>query len=216
MGDERIERTMVQHWLQRALSDQNPGARGARSDFDLNQEHDSAELMKETPRQAAVLVPVVKRAGGPTILLTQRTETLSKHAGQVSFPGGSIDEGDENAIAAALRETREEIGLTADFIDIHGELDRYRTGTGFEITPIVATVRPGFDLQIDSGEVAAAFEVPLDFILDRRNHQRQSAVWHGRRRHYYAMLFGDFFIWGATAAMLVNLVDVLEAAREDV
>ena len=206
---------MVQHWLQRALTDQNPGARGARSDFDLNHEHDAADLLRETPRQAAVLVPIVKHAGGPTILLTRRTETLSKHAGQVSFPGGSVDDSDENAIAAALRETREEIGLSADYIDVHGELDRYRTGTGFEITPIVATVRPGFSLQIDSGEVAATFEVPLDFILDRDNHQRQSAVWRGRRRHYYAMPYGEFFIWGATAAMLVNLVDVLEAAREE-
>lgn len=207
---------MVQHWLQKALSEENTGARGARSDFDLNDEHDSADLLKEEPRQAAVLVPIVRHADGPTILLTQRTETLSKHAGQVSFPGGSIDEGDESALAAALRETEEEIGLTNDFIRVHGELDRYRTGTGFEITPIVASVRPGFNLQIDSREVAAAFEVPLEFILDRSNHQRQSAVWRGRRRHYYAMPYGDFFIWGATAAMLVNLVDVLEAAREDV
>jgi len=207
---------MVQHWLHKAFSGQNAGARGARSDFDLNNEHDSLELLKETPRQAAVLVPIVRHDDGPTILLTQRTETLSKHAGQVSFPGGSIDDGDENALSAALRETQEEIGLTEDFISIHGELDRYRTGTGFEITPIVATVRPGFNLKIDSGEVAATFEVPLDFVLDRSNHQRQSAVWRGRRRHYYAMPYGDFFIWGATAAMLVNLVDVMEAAREKV
>ena len=107
---------MVQHWLQKALSEENAGARGARSDFDLNDEHDSAELLREEPRQAAVLVPIVRHIDGPTILLTQRTETLSKHAGQVSFPGGSIDEGDENALAAALRETEEEIGLTNDFI----------------------------------------------------------------------------------------------------
>lgn len=207
---------MVQSWLQKALSEENAGARGARSDFDLNDEHDSAELLKETPRQAAVLVPIVQHAGGPTVLLTQRTETLSKHAGQVSFPGGSIDEGDENAMAAAIRETHEEIGLTEDYIEVHGELDSYRTGTGFEITPIVASVRPGFDLQIDSGEVAAAFEVPLDFIMNRSNHQRQSGVWRGRRRHYYAMPYNGFFIWGATAAMLVNLVDVLEAVREEV
>ena len=206
---------MVQHWLQKALSDQNPGARGARSDFDLNNEHDAAELMTETPRQAAVLVPIIRHADGPTVLLTRRTETLSKHAGQVSFPGGSIDEGDENAVAAALRETHEEIGLTADFISVHGELDSYRTGSGFEITPIVATVRPGFSLQIDSGEVAATFEVPLDFLLDRNNHQQLSGVWRGRRRHYYAMPYGEFKIWGATAAMIVNLVDVMEAAREE-
>lgn len=202
-------------WLQKALSDRNPAARGTRSDFDLNAEQDARKLMNEPVRQAAVLVPIVTHDDAATVLLTKRTEHLAKHAGQVSFPGGSIDDEDENAVAAALREADEEIGLAADFVNVHGQLDTYRTGTGFEITPIVATVRPGFTLNLDEGEVAAAFEVPLQFILDRRNHQRQSAVWRGRRRHYYAMPYDGYFIWGATAAMLVNLVDVLEAAREE-
>lgn len=167
-------------------------------------------------RQAAVLVPIVRHDQGETILLTKRTDNLAKHAGQVSFPGGSIDAVDDDAVAAALRETREEIGLTADYVNIHGMLDIYRTGTGFEISPIVGTVRPGFTLAVEPNEVAETFEVPLEFVMDRRNHQRQSAVWQGRRRHYYAMPFGEYFIWGATAAMLVNLVDVMEAAREGV
>lgn len=206
---------MVQHWIKRALDEENPAARGARSDYDLNHEADSQRMLAQTPRQAAVLVPIVEHGGAETVLLTKRTENLAKHAGQVSFPGGSIDDVDADAVAAALRETHEEIGLTSDYIKVHGQLDSYRTGTGFEITPVVATVRPGFTLEIDTGEVAEAFEVPLDFILDRRNHQRQSAVWQGRRRHYYAMPYGDYFIWGATAAMLVNLVDVLEAVGEE-
>ena len=204
---------MIEGWLKKALADNNPGARGARSDFDLNQEADATTLLKEPVRQAAVLVPIVLRQDEATVLLTKRTEHLAKHAGQVSFPGGSVDPTDQGVIEAALRETREEIGLDANFVTVQGTLDRYRTGTGFEITPIVATVRPGFSLTLEEGEVADAFEVPLSFILNRQNHQRQSAVWRGRRRHYYAMPYGDYFIWGATAAMLVNLVDVLEAAK---
>lgn len=207
---------MVEQWLKKALSETNPAARGARSDFDLNHQVGTEPPSPKEPRKAAVLVPIVEHDGGETILLTKRTDTLAKHAGQVSFPGGSIDAADENAVAAALRETREEIGLPSDYVQVQGALDTYRTGTGFEITPIVGTVRPGFTLDIHSGEVAAAFEVPLDFILDRRNHQRRSAIWQGRRRHYYAMPYGEFYIWGATAAMLVNLVDVMEAAREKV
>lgn len=205
---------MIEGWLKQALSADNPGARGARSDFDLNREVDEARILGEPVRQAAVLVPVVLREGEATILLTKRTDHLEKHAGQVSFPGGSVDPSDDGVIAAALREAHEEIGLDAEFVTVQGALDQYRTGTGFEITPIVATVKPGFSLTLDEGEVADAFEVPLSFILNRRNHQRQSAVWRGRRRHYYAMPYGDYFIWGATAAMLVNLVDVLEAVRE--
>ena len=205
---------MIEGWLQKAFSAGNPGARGARSDFDLNQEADAAQLLNEPVRPAAVLVPIVLRDSEATILLTKRTDHLTKHAGQVSFPGGSVDPSDNGVVEAALREAQEEIGLDAGFVTVQGALDQYRTGTGFEITPIVATVRPGFALTLDEGEVADAFEVPLSFIMNRRNHQRQSAVWRGRRRHYYAMPYGDYFIWGATAAMLVNLVDVLEAVRE--
>lgn len=206
---------MVKTWLEAALSDGNPAARGARSDFDLNVEADQAELEAENLRAAAVLVPIIMHDTGPTVLLTKRTDKLKKHAGQVSFPGGSIDPEDDDDVAAALRETCEEIGLSQDYINIHGRLDIYRTGTGFEISPIVATIDPGFELVIAQDEVEEVFEVPLDFLLDRANHQRQSAVWRGRRRHYYAMPFNGYFIWGATAAMLVNLVDLLEAVQEN-
>lgn len=206
---------MIEGWLTEALTGENAGARGARSDFDLNVERDEASIRAQPVRQAAVLVPVVLHEDAATILLTKRTEHLTKHAGQVSFPGGSLDPTDAGPVDAALREAEEEIGLTSNYVNVIGSLDQYRTGTGFEISPIVATVRPGFSLTLQESEVAEAFEVPFDFILNRQNHQRQSAVWQGRRRHYYAMPFGDYFIWGATAAMLVNLVDVLEAVRED-
>ncbi len=205
---------MIEGWVQKALSSNNSGARGARSDFDLNVERDEALILAEPVRPAAVLVPIVLREEAATILLTKRTEHLAKHAGQVSFPGGSVDDSDESAVAAALREAEEEIGLDAKYVNVIGSLDQYRTGTGFEITPVVATVTPGFDLSLQEEEVAEAFEVPFEFVLNRKNHQRQSAVWKGRRRHYYAMPYGDYFIWGATAAMLVNLVDVMEAVRE--
>lgn len=205
---------MVEELLQKALTASNPAARGERSDFDLNHEGDTAHLVGEVVREAAVLVPLVRHATQTTILLTKRTENLNKHAGQVSFPGGALDDTDEDAIAAALRETHEEIGLTTDYIDVMGFLDTYRTGTGFQITPVVAMVQPGFELTLSPDEVADTFEVPLDFIMDRSNHERHSAVWRGRRRHYYAMPYDGYYIWGATAAMLVNLVDVLEAVRE--
>ncbi|WP_262691108.1 CoA pyrophosphatase [Kordiimonas aestuarii] len=205
----------MKNWLSEALKDDNPAARGRRSDYDLNVELKKLAAQGKPPRDAAVLVPIVDHAHGPTILLTKRTEHLSKHAGQVSFPGGKIDDADADAVAAALREAEEEVGLTADWVDVCGFLDTYRTGTGFEIVPVVALVRPGFELRLQASEVEAAFEVPLDFILDRRNHKRQSAVWQGLRREYYAMPFGDFFIWGATAAMLVNLCDVMEHAADN-
>lgn len=205
---------MIEGWVQKALLGNNAGARGARSDFDLNVERDEARILAEPVRPAAVLVPIVLREEAATILLTRRADHLAKHAGQVSFPGGSVDDGDENAVAAALREAEEEVGLSADYVNVVGSLDQYRTGTGFEITPVVATISPGFELSLQEEEVAEAFEVPFEFVLNRKNHQRQSAVWQGRRRHYYAMPYGDYFIWGATAAMLVNLVDVMEAVRE--
>lgn len=207
---------MIEGWVQKALSSDNAAARGSRSDFDLNAERDWVSIMAEPVRPAAVLVPIVLREDAATILLTKRTEHLAKHAGQVSFPGGSVDESDESVVAAALREAEEEIGLDANYVNVIGSLDQYRTGTGFEITPVVATVQPGFDLSLQEEEVAEAFEVPIEFILNRENHQRQSAIWKGRRRHYYAMPYGDYFIWGATAAMLVNLVDVMEAVREQI
>jgi len=203
------------NWLEKALADGNPAARGMRSDYDLNLEAKKQELQDVPRRDAAVLVPVVDHAAGPTILLTRRTDHLSKHPGQVSFPGGAVDPGDRDAEHTALRETQEEIGLDASFIKIAGRLDGYRTGTGFEIVPVVGLIQPGFALTLQEYEVAEAFEVPLAFLLDRANHKRESAMWQGIQRHYYAMPYKRHRIWGATAAMLVNLCDVLDAVKKE-
>src|ERR1700674_441311 len=140
-------------------------------------------------RPAAVLVPLVDHAGGMSVLLTQRTAHLSAHAGQIAFPGGRIEEHDPDAVAAALRETEEEVGLPRDRVSVIGRLDTYVTGTGFEITPIVGIVAPPFVLAIDPFEVAETFEVPLAFILDRRSHQRIERESGGRRRCFFVLPF---------------------------
>lgn len=154
--------------------------------------------------QAAVLVAVTDRAA-PGVILTRRTDTLSRHPGQIAFPGGRIDPGDDGPIAAALREAEEEIGLPRDAVAIVGAADRYRTITGFEVTPVIGVVPPDLVLVPSEGEVAAVFEVPLDFLLDFGNHTEARVEWQGRDRHYYEIVWGEHRIWGATAAMIVNL-----------
>jgi 8-oxo-dGTP pyrophosphatase MutT (NUDIX family) len=175
----------------------------APSDFDLNPDLAPEADRLPPPRPAAVLVPVVARRE-LSVLLTQRTDALPSHAGQISFPGGKIEPG-EDARAAALRETREEIGLSTDFIDPLGFLDPYRTGTGFRIFPLVAIVRDGFHLTLDRNEVADAFEVPLSFLMDARNHETHSRIWRGGERRFYAMPFEQRYIWGATAGIVKNM-----------
>lgn len=158
---------------------------------------------------AAVLVPIVLHAGGPTVLLTQRTAHLRDHAGQISFPGGRIEPDDPSVVHAALRETQEEVGLAPQYVEIIGYLPEYRTSTGFSVTPVVAFVTPPFSLQPDPFEVAEVFEVPLAFLADPANHQQHEVHWRGRLRKYYAMPYGDYFIWGATAGMIKSLCDYL-------
>jgi 8-oxo-dGTP pyrophosphatase MutT (NUDIX family) len=153
---------------------------------------------------AAVLVAIVDRPA-PTVLLTLRPETMRKHPGQVSFPGGRIDPGDDGPIAAALREAHEEIGLPPDAVEIIGIADRYRTVTGFEVTPVLGLVPPDLPLVPHPGEVAALFEAPLAYLLDPAHQQVRSALWRGRERTYYEIEWEDRRIWGATAAMIVNL-----------
>lgn len=178
-----------------------------RGDHDLNPGMDPEGPL--TP--AAVLVPLVLRPGGPTVLLTQRTDHLYDHAGQISFPGGRIEDGDATPEAAALRETEEEVGLNPSRVELIGRLDTYVVRTGFEVTPTVGFVHPPFDINPDPFEVAEVFEVPLAFIMDRGNHERHSREYQGTQRFFYVMQYEDRYIWGATAAMLVNLVDILDA-----
>ncbi len=158
---------------------------------------------------AAVLFPIVLRDGGQTVLLTQRTAHLRDHAGQISFPGGRVEAHDLSPMDTALRETEEEIGLARERVEIVGFLPEYRTGTGFRVTPVVALVRPPFDLQPDPFEVAEIFEVPLAFLLDPANHQQHSLHYRGALRNYFAMPFGEYFIWGATAGMIRSLSERL-------
>ena len=154
---------------------------------------------------ASVLFPIVLRQGGPSVLLTQRTAHLKDHPGQISFPGGRVEPEDASPAETALREAQEEIGLSARHVEILGYLPEYRTGTGFRVTPVVAVVKPPFDLHPEPGEVAEIFEVPFSFLMDVANHQQHSLHYRGKLRHYVAMPYGDYFIWGATAGIIVTL-----------
>lgn len=169
------------------------------------------------PRDAAVLVALVMR-DEPTLILTQRTEQLSTHSGQIAFAGGKLDAG-ETVEQAALREAQEEIGLHADFVQVIGNLPRYVTGTAFHITPVVAAVRPGFSLQANADEVADVFEVPLSFLMNPAHHARHRFEFQGHQREWFSMPWLDTqtgknrFIWGATAGMLRNLYRFLAAGH---
>ncbi|MEW5962867.1 MAG: CoA pyrophosphatase [Pseudomonadota bacterium] len=179
------------------------------SDFDLDPDL-ALELAARHLRAAAVLVPIVDREQ-PTLLFTVRTDSLPSHAGQISFPGGKIDEGDAGPLDTALREAEEEIGLARALVEPLGYLDTYRTGTGYAIQPVVALVDPGHSLAINPSEVAEVFEVPLAFLMQAANHQRHARAWQGRQRHFYAMPYGERFIWGATAGIIRNLHQRLHA-----
>lgn len=160
-------------------------------------------------RAAAVLIPVVRRDRA-TVLFTQRASHLRDHAGQVAFPGGKIDEADGGPLGAALREAEEEIGLSREFVTALGYMPPYLTGSGFRILPVVAMVRPGFTLSINREEVDDSFEVPLEFLMDAANHEKQSREWKGLMRHYYTILFEGRNIWGVTAGIVRQLFDRMD------
>ena len=173
-----------------------------RGDHDLNEEG-----MRPAPplKPAAVLVPLVEHGAGFTVLLTQRSPDLRAHAGQISFPGGRAEPEDASPEITALRETEEEVGLDRGIIEVVGRLDTYRTVTNYAVTPVVGIVRPDFAPIPDPYEVAEVFETPLAFLLDSRNHVRHSGWFNGTPRRWWAMPFGEYYIWGATAGMLMNL-----------
>lgn len=178
-----------------------------RSDDDMNER---ARMIPNgvVTKAASVLVPIILRETGPSVMLTQRTAHLTSHGGQIAFPGGRQDLG-ETALAAALRETMEEVGLAAEFISPLGYLDGYLTITQYVVTPVVALVREGFDLQAHAHEVDDIFEVPLSFLMNPQNRQTQSREWKGMVRHFYVYPHGERYIWGATAGMIKNLYDRL-------
>lgn len=174
-------------------------------------DHDADPVMKKISevrpiRPAAVLVPVIDHPE-PTVLLTQRAQHLPDHPGQVSFPGGKIDKTDASPLESALREAQEEIGLDHKAVTPLGYLDLYMTTLGYRIVPVIACVKPGFSLTLNTAEVDATFEVPLGFLMDQANVQRHSRDWNGMTRHYYAITFGERYIWGVTAGILRNMYD---------
>jgi len=183
----------------------DPNVTPARGDHDADPV--MAKIAEVRPiRPAAVLIAVVDHPE-PTVLLTQRAQHLPNHPGQISFPGGKIEKTDADPLAAALRETEEEVGLDRSHVEPLGYLDLYMTTLGYRIVPTIARVKPGFTLTLNTGEVDNAFEVPLAFLMDMANMQRHSRDWQGMTRHYYAITFGERYIWGVTAGMLRNLYD---------
>ncbi len=188
----------------------------ASPEWTVERRGDAAGLDASQLTPAAVLVPLVLRDDHLTVLLTERTTTMRQHAGQISFPGGRQDAGDADAIATALREAQEEVGLRAEHVEVIGQLPAYHTVTHYAVTPVVGLVQPAFDLQTQASEVAHAFEAPLAYLMDPAHHQRHSFDVAGQRREFLSMPWTDaqgreHFIWGATAAMLRNLYRFLSA-----
>ena len=172
------------------------------------------KFMDRPPMRAAVLIPIVMHVS-PTVLLTQRTAHLSTHSGQIAFPGGKVDDTDADAIAAALREAEEEVGLQRHFVQVLGQLPIYTTGSSFLVTPVVALVNPGFSLTPNAHEVADTFEVPLAYLMNPAHHRHHQVEWQGVQRHWLSMPYQDGpierYIWGATAGMLRNFYRFLMA-----
>jgi 8-oxo-dGTP pyrophosphatase MutT (NUDIX family) len=203
-GEDFFSRARVRLTLDVPTALNDHAASGRRGDLDLDPSLWERAGVAAT-RPAAVLIPVVDRPE-PTVLLTQRTE-LPSHPGQIAFPGGKIDPHDATPADAALREAEEEIGLARASIEPIGYLDLYLTFSGYRILPTVARVRPGYRLVLNAAEVADAFEVPLAFLMDAQNHALHSRDWKGVTRRYYAMPFGERYIWGVTAGILRNLYE---------
>jgi 8-oxo-dGTP pyrophosphatase MutT (NUDIX family) len=204
-GPEFFERVRRRLSLEVPTALRDPTAPAVRGDLDLDPE--SWKKAGVTPaKPAAVLIPVVDRST-PTVILTQRTADLPSHAGQIAFPGGKIDAGDETPAGAALREAEEEIGLAPALVEPLGYLDLYLTFSGFRILPTVARIAPDFALTPNRFEVAEVFEVPLEYLMRPENHHRKSRDWNGIIRHYYEIPYRNRYIWGVTAGILRNLYE---------
>lgn len=181
-----------------------------RSDYDLILAPAAGER-RVAPRASAVLVPIVARPEGLSVILMQRPETMAAHGGQISFPGGKVEARDSSPVDTALREAEEEIGLARTHVEVLGFLDCYQVGSGFRIVPVVGLVEPPFSLSLDTHEVVEAFEVPFAFLMDSSNHEKRSREMKGITQWFYVMPHEDRFIWGATANMIRNLFERLTA-----
>jgi 8-oxo-dGTP pyrophosphatase MutT (NUDIX family) len=196
--------------ISRCLS-YSPAQGGASRDPPTEEEvHASEDLTALTP--AAVLVPLIEHA--MTILLTIRTPHLRHHPGQISFPGGCVEPGDRDTVDTALRELHEEIGIASAYVEIVGCLDNYPTVTGFTIMPVVGIVKPGFELSLDTFEVAEVFEIPLEFAFDISNYERRQVAYAGEQRSYYRLQYEGREIWGATAGILLGFAKKIRAYRQ--
>ena len=200
----------VEDFRQRALHEQAPHQGADYGDHSLNPDLRHL-IVRDGLRDAAVLVPVVDRGGEASMILTKRTEKLRSHSGQIAFPGGRIDPEDRSPEDAALRETEEEIGIDRGFVDVIGRMPDYVTSSGFRIAPVLGIVRPDFLITINRDEVDDAFEVPLSFLMDPANHNRESRLWQEQRRFFYSMPFGERYIWGVTAGIIRALYERLYA-----
>lgn len=210
MDAQTVQAFTTEDFRRRAAREQAPHVETDYGDHRLNPDLRDL-IVRDGLRDAAVLIPVVDRDGEASVILTKRTDTLRSHAGQVAFPGGRIDPTDPTPEFTALRETEEEIGLGQEFIEIVGRMPDYVSGSGFRIVPVLSIVQPGFVLTINRDEVDDAFEVPLSFLMDPANHNRESRVWQERERFYYTMPFGDRYIWGVTAGIIRTLYERLYA-----
>lgn len=197
--EEKLRHAAMNAPPERGDSDLNPGMRPIRDDL----------------IDAAVLIPLIQREEGPSVLLTRRTMTLRDHGGQIAFPGGRRDVTDADLIETALRETEEEVAIARHQVQVLGQMVPYVTRTGYTVTPVIGSIRPPITPRPEPREVDEIFEVPLNFLLNRANHQRHSRDVGGVTRRFYAIPFGSFYIWGATAGMIVNLTDILEDAAEE-
>lgn len=178
------------------------GSGGFRGDWDVTDDAGIERVRDLTP--AAVLIAVTDEAE-PQLLLTRRNANMKRHPGQIAFPGGRVDPGDAGPVAAALREAEEEVALGRHHVDVLGTLERYETGTGFSILPVVGVVPPGLVFAAHEREVAEVFHVPFAHVIDPINHEMQTGEWQGRRRNFFVIRHGKREIWGATAGIIVNL-----------
>mgnify|MGYP003299072436 CR=1 FL=1 len=175
------------------------------SDNDLM---DREAVKTENLIEAAVLVPIVERNDGLKVILTKRSNNLKQHPGQISFPGGKSEKIDKSLVATALRETKEEIGISKKNVEILGQLPKHVTITGFKITPFIGRIRMGFSTEIQTSEVSEIFEVPLSYLSNPKNFRVESVKWKGKKRFFYSIPYGPYYIWGATARILKNLADL--------